>query len=383
MKPAMDAPLKPKALEFFAGGGLVRLGLCAQFDVVWANDINVAKATSWTANFGRHGFVLGDIHEIAATQIPRAELAWASFPCQDLSLAGGRAGLSASRSGTFYRFVDVIKGLQALARAPKVLVIENVVGLLTSRGGQDFVALMQALSDLGYHAGALEIDARYFVPQSRPRVFIIACDKGLNIPKSLILQGQGKSLFVTPAILRAIAKLPDTLKSQHIYWSLPEPPKANQQLVQLVDEQAQDWWPQTKTSALIESLNQKHRDKLAAVQVTGEYQVGAVYRRTRRLGGIAKSFAEVRFDGLAGCLRTPSGGSSRQFLLFVDGQDIRVRALNPREALRLMGVPDTYVLPKGTLAGLKIAGDGVAVQVVAWLSERLLGPLVSAISPSD
>jgi DNA (cytosine-5)-methyltransferase 1 len=65
----------------------------------------------------------------------------------------------------------------------------------------------------------------------------------------------------------------------------------------------------------------------------------------------------------------------------VDGGTLKIRPINPREAMRLMGVPDSYLLPKGTLAGLKIAGDGVAVPVVAWLSEKLLAPLLACARP--
>lgn len=372
----MPSPTKPLALEFFAGGGLARLGLGAQFDVVWANDIDIKKAVVWRANFGGDGFVLGDVHDVDPSQVPSSDLAWASFPCQDLSLAGGRAGLEAKRSGSFFGFVDVIKALQSQRRAPKVLVIENVSGLLTSRGGQDFGALMQVLVEMGYQAGALEIDAQHFVPQSRPRVFIVACAKDHVIPVDLLSGGVALSPFITPAILKAWQSLPDSLREQHLFWALPCPPKSTLSLADVIDVTDQNWWPQVKTDTLVESFSVRHRGALAQVQATGAVHIGAIYRRTRAKDGVSRPFAEVRFDGQAGCLRTPSGGSSRQFLLFVEGQHLRARALNPREAMRLMGVGDDYVLPKSASAGLKVAGDGVAVPVVAWLSQCLLEPLV-------
>jgi DNA (cytosine-5)-methyltransferase 1 len=372
----MPSYLKPRALEFFAGGGLARLGLAAQFDVVWANDNDSKKAQAWCANFGEKDFVLGDVHDVDPNHVPAADVAWVSFPCQDLSLAGDRAGLAAKRSGSFFGFVDVIKGLQGQRRAPKVLVIENVSGLLTSRGGQDFAALMQVLFEMGYRAGALEIDARFFVPQSRPRVFVIACAREHSIAGDLLGDGLESSPFITPAIVKAWQALPDTLRTQHIFWALPAPPKAALKLADIIDLIDQNWWSQEKMDALVESFSVRHRAKLVDVQATGDLHIGAIYRRTRRKEGISRPFAEVRFDELAGCLRTPSGGSSRQFLLFVKGQDVAARPLNPREAMRLMGVGDDYILPKSASAGLKIAGDGVVVPVVAWLSKRLLKPLV-------
>ena len=371
---------KPKVLEFFAGGGFARLGLSADFEVVWANDIDPMKASAWSRNFGAAGFELGDVAEIDVARVPKAELAWASFPCQDLSLAGTRAGLSAARSGTFYRFIEIISGLKILGNAPKVLVIENVSGLLTSHSGRDFAALMQTLAELGYQAGALEIDARFFLPQSRPRVFIIACALGHAIPEVLKSDGPSTSLFHSSATQKVVAHLPSDLRANHIWWALPVPPAHQQTLGDIVDSSDQNWWTQAKTLALIHALSTRHKEKLEAAQKDQQPKIGAVYRRTRIIDGVRRAVGEVRFDGLAGCLRTPSGGSSRQFLLFVDGSQVRARALNAREAMRLMGVSDEYDLPQSVLSGLKIAGDGVAVPVVAWLSKHLLAPLTTAMS---
>jgi DNA (cytosine-5)-methyltransferase 1 len=356
---------RPTALEFFAGGGLARLGLAADFDVIWANDVDAAKASAWTQNFGPTGFVVADIATLDPAAIPRADLAWASFPCQDLSLAGDRAGLGGGRSGTFFAFMKIIAALKAQARAPKVLVIENVSGLLTSHGGDDFRAIHHALNGVGYRAGALEVDARHFVPQSRPRVFIIAVAG--EVPVSLVAGG---SIFETPAVARASIGL-DCLQ-----WSLPAPKPCDMVLVDVVDETDQTFWRQSKTDALLASLSLRHRDALKQIQHSGEARVLTIYRRTRTKGGVKAAFAEVRTDNIAGCLRTPSGGSSRQFLMFVKGDDVKVRALNAREAMRLMGVDDGYRLPKSQLAGLKVAGDGVVVPVVTWLSRHLLRHLV-------
>lgn len=89
--------------------------------------------------------------------------------------------------------------------------------------------------------------------------------------------------------------------------------------------------------------------------------------------------AEIRFDDVAGCLRTPSGGSSRQTIMVVDGKRVRSRLLSPREAARLMGLPDTYQLPKNYNEAYHLAGDGVAVPVVRFLAEHLLEPLLAAV----
>jgi DNA (cytosine-5)-methyltransferase 1 len=387
----MQQGTKPTVLEFFAGGGLARLGLEPWFETIWANDFDPMKAKAYVANFGSERFVLSDIHDIDVDTVPTADMAWASFPCQDLSLAGGRGGLSARRSSAFYGFVHVIEQMRASSRGPKVLVLENVSGLLTSRGGADFGAVMVSLEGLGYKAGALEIDARYFLPQSRPRVFIVAVRSDVSVPAKFF--DDATSPFVTAGVSKAHGLLSNTGASQYVTWSLPLPSRGQagkndltpldaqtyaQNLEDILDLNDQDWWPDDKVQRLIHAFSPRHRAMLEELQHLKMPQLCTIYRRTRTKNGIKSAYAELRYDGIAGCLRTPGGGSSRQFWLQIEGQKVSARPINAREAMRLMGVSETYRLPKSELAGLKIAGDGVAVPVVAWLAEGLLMPLVSS-----
>jgi len=245
------------------------------------------------------------------------------------------------------------------------VVVENVVGLLTSHGGADFTALCRALAEQGYRFGALEIDAARFVPQSRPRVFVIAT----RLPVEDLA---GPSPFQTRAVRDAHARLPADLTAAWIWWSLAAPPARNTDLSALLEPDDQvAWRSDAATAALLDLMAPAHR---AAVQVrvqSGERAVGAVFRRMR--GGEQR--AEVRFDGLAGCLRTPRGGSSRQTLLVIDRGQVRSRLVSAREGGRLMGLPDAYRLPRSATAGLHVIGDGVAAPVVRWLADGLLTPL--------
>jgi DNA (cytosine-5)-methyltransferase 1 len=114
-----------------------------------------------------------------------AHLAWASFPCQDLSLAGGGAGLKGDRSGTFWPFWTLMKGLIEDKRAPRLIVLENVCGALTSHDGKDFATICGGFQQAGYAVGAMVVDAALFVPQSRPRLFIVAVQVDMTIPDEL------------------------------------------------------------------------------------------------------------------------------------------------------------------------------------------------------
>jgi DNA (cytosine-5)-methyltransferase 1 len=361
--------------EFFAGGGMARAGLGARWSCAFANDFDPVKAATYRANFPDAADHLreGDVWKLDAADLPGdPDLAWASSPCQDFSLAGARAGLEGGRSSAFFGFWRLMQALGVEGRAPKLVVIENVVGLLTSRGGADFAALGEALAAQGYVFGALEIDAAHLLPQSRPRVFVVACRH--RPPPGLT----GEGPFHTRAVRTAHAALPDGLKAAWVWWRLAAPPARNTDLAALLEpDDAVTWRSDADTQRLLSLMAPIHRARIEAQAREGRGRaVGAVFRRTRIEDGRRVQRAEVRFDGLAGCLRTPRGGSSRQTLVVVEHGAVRSRLLSPREAARLMGLPDTYVLPRPATAALHVAGDGVAVPVVRWLAQELLEPLL-------
>jgi DNA (cytosine-5)-methyltransferase 1 len=365
-----NAPLS--FYEFFAGGGMARLGLGDAWSCAFANDFDPAKAATYRANFpdaGQH-FHEGDVWKIDPADLPEdADLAWASSPCQDFSLAGARAGLAGGRSSAFFGFWRLIEALGE--RGPRVVVIENVCGLLTSHGGADFTALCRALAAQGYRFGALEIDAARFTPQSRPRVFVIATREA---PAPGMV---GESPFQTRLVREAHGRLPADLAERWIWWRGEAPGARNTDLASLLEADPKvAWHSPDQTQRLIALMSPLHRARLDALKAAGVRAVGAVFRRMRVENGLRVQRAEARFDGVAGCLRTPRGGSSRQTLLIVEDGQVRTRLLSPREGARLMGLPDSYVLPRAATSALHVVGDGVAVPVVRWLAANILEPLL-------
>ncbi len=353
---------------------MARLGLGDFWRVTFANDLDPDKTAAYARAFGDADLRTGDVWSVETDDLPgHADLAWASFPCQDLSLAGARAGLDAPRSGAFWGFWRLIQELARESRAPRLLVLENVAGLLTSRGGMDFSALATVLADAGYTFGALEIDAAHFVPQSRPRVFVVATKDSAPAP----LRTAGPSApFHGDGVRAAHARLEPRVAARWVWWRLPAPPLRNASLADIIEEApAACWHSPEKTQRLLDMMSPRQRAKVVAEQARAAPAVGALFRRVRTEAGVKQQRAEVRFDGLAGCLRTPAGGSSRQTLLFVDGSRIRSRLMTAREGARLMGLPDDYPLPSSQSRGLHLVGDGVAAPVVRWLSAHLLEPL--------
>ncbi len=321
-------------VELFAGGGMARLGLGPHWRCVLANDIDPKKAGAYVANFGADHFVLGDVANITGAFAEPVNLLWASSPCTDLSLAGARAGLAGARSGTAWH---VIRILSEMRPAPALCVFENVAGLKTSNNGRDLAALTRALTDEGYTVTLYEIDAALFVPQSRPRVFVVAARLAPELWPAM----------VTPAHRNTV--LADIL----------EPGAA--------------WDSAEKTGAILGSMTPTN---LAKLPLNG---VGALYRRTRN--GVP--VYEARFDGLAGCLRTAAGGSSVQKILAVENGVARSRRLTAREAARLMGLADDYRLPESFGAAYSLCGDGVVVPVVRHLDETILTPLLRRINNEE
>lgn len=364
--------------EFFAGGGMARAGLGAEWKCLFANDFDAKKVEAYAANWGRGEIKYGDIYDLKPTDFPgEPDLAWGSFPCQDLSLAGSGAGLSGARSEAFWGFWQAVDALRQERRAPKLLVLENVVGALTSNGGKDFREICRALHLLDYVFGALVMDAIHFLPQSRPRLFIVAMRKGLLGSEKLTSETPD-TIWSNAALRRAVESLSTDLRKAWRWWKVSAPAMSNVRLEELIEDQPADapWHSAAETAKFLAMMSASNREKVSRARRSGKRVVGAIYRRTRHdENGVKVQRAEVRFDGIAGCLRTPGGGSSRQFIMVVEGDMIRTRLLSGREAARLMGLPDDYQLPSSYNDAYHLMGDGLAVPVVRHLAQFLLSPL--------
>ncbi len=357
---------------------MARLGLGAHWRCLLANDLDPHKCAAYAANFGRGHLWQGDIAALTLADMPAApaDLTWGSFPCQDLSLAGARGGMSAARSGAFFPFWRLIEQLNADGRGPKIIAIENVVGLLTSNDGRDFEAVIERIAAAGYAVTACVIDAKAFTPQSRPRLFILGFAPGLNPPMT---DSPPTDEMAPPSLTAGVENLPSAARAR-FFWLGATPPRGrNIRLADIIDWDAPDWHAPEQTARLVAMMSAHQKQRLDTLIASGARRVGAAFRRTRSENGVSVQRVEARFDGLAGCLRTPAGGSSRQLIFAIENEKVRSRLLSPREAARLMGLPEDYILPANATAALKLAGDGVAVPVVGWLSEAVFEPALSSV----
>ncbi len=366
--------------DFFAGGGMANIGLGSRWRCLLANDYDAKKAAAYRINFPPgHELIERDVFELTTHDLPSgAKLAWASFPCQDLSLAGKGRGLNGHRSGSFWGFWRLMTGLLSEGRPLPIIVLENVTGTISANKGEDFRTLLEALISAGYRAGPLVINAHHFVPQSRPRLFIVA------VRDSIITEGLTASLPHTlwhPKVLqRAYLQLPQSIQRAWVWWRLPIPDARAQQLIDILEENPTGvkWHSPEQTQRLLDLMDDNNRAKVQWAQQQHRRIAGTIYKRIRKdKSGRRHQRAELRLDGVSGCLRTARGGSSRQIVMIIEGERIRSRLISPREGARLMGLPDSYKLPEKYNEAFNLLGDGLAVPVISWLERFLLRPLAS------
>lgn len=294
-------------LEFFAGAGMARLGLGSRWRCLLANDFDAEKAAAYRMNFRpATELVVADVATLSTADIRGTpHLAWASFPCQDLSLAGNGAGLGGGRSGTFWPFVRLLAGLGEEQRAPHLVALENVYGTLTSRGGRDFGAIVEALAAIGYRVGALVIDAVHFLPQSRPRLFVIGALDGIPLFDRMVA-ATPENAWHSPAVVRAYETLPTALRDRWVWWRVPLPRPQRASLTDIIEFEPRDvaWHTSEETAHILAMMSPVNRAKVDAAKKLGRRVIGTVYRRTRPAeNGGKQQRAEVRFDGIAGPTR--------------------------------------------------------------------------------
>ncbi|HRJ72529.1 MAG TPA: DNA (cytosine-5-)-methyltransferase [Terrimicrobiaceae bacterium] len=366
--------MQQRVAEFFAGIGLMRMGLDrGGWDTVWANDLDEKKWEMYRHNFDADGctFVLGDVHKIDGADIPEVDLATASFPCNDLSLAGARNGLAGTQSSAFWGFVDALSGMRE--RRPPLVLLENVPGFLTSNDGEDFRDALIALNDLGYAVDAILVDAARFVPQSRQRLFVIgstAKPERARETSPMLLQSDLRPaaladfIFLNPDIGWSIRRLPP----------LPARTLTLEDIIENVPLNSNAWWSRERSKYLFDQMSPRHREAAEKMIAGTKTSYGTVFRRVRN----GRSMGELRTDGIAGCLRTPRGGSGRQILFCAGRGSYRVRLLTPRECARLMGA-DCYKIDVPLNQALFGFGDAVCVPVIEWIAKNYLNPMLSEL----
>lgn len=378
--------------EFFAGIGLVHEALrqCG-WQCVYANDIDAKKRQMYAGHYGdaaAEHYHEGDVwavDEVLARIPGRPFLATASFPCTDMSLAGKRRGLAGEQSGALFGFLQVLEQLDE--RRPAVILLENVPGFLTSHDGEDFATAVGELAALGYWVDSFVIDARWFVPQSRPRLFLVGYHRDIVAPPLIAKDLDAEPMadrwrdaiaradrLRPPRLLAAMNRIEPATGWATIDCGNPIPKcKSLDAIIDADDDQA--WWNDAEVARHSEMMFDRHRRQIEALREQGGGPVAlTAFRRVRE----GQQRMEVRFDGVAGCLRTPRGGSAKQIVIVVDRGQVRMRWMTPREYARLQGAP-RFALPENTIQALFGFGDAVCVPVIEWIDRNMLTPVFEGV----
>jgi len=358
--------------EYFAGIGLIRMGLepCG-WRVVFANDMSEKKYEMYKAFFpddDQH-YIVRDVFDVDPSSVPLTTLATCSFPCIDLSLAGNMGGINGDHSSAFWGFTRILKSQGE--SAPPLVLVENVPGWLYSNKGMDFRVTIQALNKLGYACDVFTLNALSFTPQSRLRIFVVGV-KFRNLhrdtaqifarPKTLLSDRLRKSVF-------------SNLDLKWFYTEIPEPPSLRTRglsdIVEQMDDSDSRWWSEEEVNRHLNMMAESHYERVARFIEGEQITYRTFFRRVRK----GQQRAEVRHDGLSGCLRTAVGGSGRQFLIKAGKGNIKMRTMTAREYARLQGVPDEYPITVNGVQALTGFGDAVCVPAITWIARNVLNPL--------
>jgi len=371
----MEQPVPLTVSEYFAGIGLVRMGLQpCDWRVDFANDISEKKYEMYKTFFpdADAHYRIGDIFDIDPTHLPPTTLATCSFPCVDLSLAGNMNGIvNGSHSSAFWGFINLLKAQGE--SAPPLLLVENVPGWLYSNQGKDFRITVQALNELGYACDVFILDALRFTAQSRLRVFLVGTKLPVNLTTAELILTRPKSLL-SERLKKSIIANKDL---RWFYNDLPKPPPVRSsglsEIIECMGEDDSRWWSDAEVARHLDMMKETHRGRVDELVNGSRFSYRTFFRRIRE----GQQRAEVRNDDLSGCLRTAVGGSGKQFLIRAGQGTIRMRVMTPREYARLQGVPDRYPISANGVQALTGFGDAVCVPAISWIAQHALNPLVS------
>ncbi len=305
--------------SMFAGIGGICLGFKqAGFKIIWANEIDKYACKTYRLNFGSNYLIQGDIQKIDISGIPKFDILTAGFPCQTFSSVGLQQGFNDPRGNLFFETARVINAVK-----PKVVFLENVANLLNHDNGRTFEVIKHTLEDLHYHVTYQVMNAKEYgnLPQQRNRIYIVAFKNKKYMSK---FEFPDRS----PLTLTAF-DLFDKEKQDDKYYM----------------DNHRMW------ERMMEYMNDRKR----------------VYRFTD--WGLSRGM-----EGICPTLLAAMGSRFERIPFFYD--DFSVRLITPREAARLQGFPEAYILPtEHEKQVYKQIGNSVAVPVVFRIAQNIMSVL--------
>lgn len=383
--------------SLFAGIGGFDLGLeSSGMSCVWQVEKDEQCRKALAARFpGASRFE--DVRNVGANELVRPDLICGGFPCQDLSVAGKRAGLAGKRSGLFYEFMRIVEEL-----APSWVLIENVGGLLSSNGGRDMGAILGTLGQLGYGTAYRVLDAQWFgVPQRRRRVFIVGCFGDWRRAAEVLFESESLPWNPPPRRETGTRVAASLTRGSASGSGVNEPGRRREDDVNIVvgHETGQGWWKQDDVAGTLRAEGENRPSRPShniakSEEVTGRgtppvpvafqchgTNVGPMGTlragNGNETGGVP--FLAYGFHSKASASQSlnpsevsPPLDRSKEASAFIGG--VGVRRLTPLECVRLMGFPDDWLdgLGLSDSAKYRMLGNSIVVPVAKWIAERIV-----------
>lgn len=353
-----------KAISLFSGIGGFDLGFeRAGIETM----LQVEQDKHCLAVLERHWPGVERLTDVRDVRRGDADLIYGGFPCQDVSVAGARAGLAGERSGLWFEFERIVRELR-----PRWAVIENVPGLLSSNGGRDFAVILYGLGQLGYVVGWGVLDAQHFgVPQRRRRVFIVAGTRKRSIEQILSLcescggnpsPGGETRQDVASSIAASLGhhgrSSPRGDGSDNLIAGTLGGPSSSGGYRSDLD---------TNGAFVIQDVRGARDKKENGIGIA---EGGPMYT----LDGTSQHGVYV--PEIVGALTNgaPGGGLNGQDVYFgrVLAPPLGVRRLTPTECERLQGFPDGWTAGQSDTHRYRQLGNAVAVPVAEYIGRRLM-----------
>lgn len=361
--------------SLFAGVGGFELGFeAAGFECLWQVEFN-KYCQDVLKQHWPNAALYGDINDVNGGALPPVDVVTYGFPCQDLSIAGRRAGLEGERSGLFFEAIRVISEMRKATNGlyPRVALAENVPGLLTADGGLAMGRCLEALAEIG--AVGLEwrvLDAKYFgVPQRRRRVFLAAIFDSTAAGRGQIFP-EPESVSRNPRKVNQAGQevagtlgggsgdrgwAPDTDRMTFVPDQRNITPYTKSRRAQNKDDY--ETWVDGDISPTLNVFDNAGEVRATVISVAEQTYPDNLAQTT---GTITKSWHKGPGNAQAeeGCIIPSSLG---------------VRRLTPLECERLMGWPDSHTALGASGKAIadsrryQMCGNGVAAPVAQWVGQ--------------
>jgi len=331
-----------KFIDLFSGIGGFRLGLerTGHYEHVWSNDINEYANKIYTERFGEEGHYAGDIRGVDPKDIPNHDLICAGFPCQSFSVAGKRRGFEETRGTLFFEICRI-----AEHHRPRLLLLENVKGLLSHDGGRTFATILNSLEELGYWWEYQVLNSKHFgVPQNRERVFIIGH----------LREGSGREVFPISENTQSHTKEGEIEEGIH----------------QIASTIGADDYPSWRGNFV----------SRAPLKFLGRNEVNWIKDEaytvdSSNTGGVIVSDRTRTYSGQGRNLESPKDHTNALSSVQKDNlllKDTRIRRLTPIECERLQGFPDDWTKGISETQRYKCLGNAVTVNVIEFLGKIIV-----------